>query len=181
MYAAEPVLNLDLRSAVYEQTALTQPALFVVEYALAKLCMDWGIRPKAMIGHSIGEYVAACLAGVFKLEDALALVAARGRLMQSLPAGAMLAVGMPAGELTPFLANGLSLAAVNGPTLCTVAGEFEAIASLAETLSAKGIDHRRLHTSHAFHSAMVEPILDEFAKSPARSNSTRLRFLTFPT
>ncbi|HZN09623.1 MAG TPA: condensation domain-containing protein, partial [Pyrinomonadaceae bacterium] len=136
----------------------------VVEYALAKLCMDWGIRPKAMIGHSIGEYVAACLAGVFKLEDALALVAARGRLMQSLPAGQMLAVGMSPEELTPFLTNGLSLAAVNGPTLCTVSGEFEAMAALTATLSAKNIDHRRLHTSHAFHSAMVEPILDEFAK-----------------
>ena len=176
----EPVLDLDLRSAVYEQTALAQPGLFVVEYALAKLCMDWGIRPRAMIGHSIGEYVAACLAGVFTLEDALTLVAARGRLMQSLPAGQMLAVGISAEELTPFLTNGLSLAAVNGASLCTVSGEFEAIASLAETLSAKGIDHRRLHTSHAFHSAMVEPILDEFAKlaGTVKFNSPEIPYIS---
>ena len=110
----EPVLRLDLRSAVCDQTSVTQPALFVVEYALAKLCIEWGIRPKAMIGHSIGEYVAACLAGVFTLEDALTLVAARGRLMQSLPAGEMLAVGMSAEELTPVVTDGLSLGAVNG-------------------------------------------------------------------
>src|SRR5207248_7126027 len=98
------------------QTFITQPALFVVEYALAKLWMKWGVHPQAMIGHSIGEYVAACLAGVFSLEDALALVAVRGRMMQQLPGGAMLAVPLSEKQLYPLLNKHLSLAAINGPS-----------------------------------------------------------------
>src|SRR5205807_3444255 len=127
----EPMLGVDLRSVIYpgsetshhlNQTSLTQPALFVVEYALAELCMSWGIRPKAMIGHSIGEYVAACLAEVFSLEDALPLVAARGRLVQKQPAGAMLAIRLPAQEIKDLLGRRLSLAAINGPSLGVASG-----------------------------------------------------------
>src|SRR6266498_2378921 len=123
----KPHLEFDLRKVLYpnedqveeasqqlKQTFITQPALFVVEYALAQLWMELGIRPQAMIGHSIGEYVAACLAGVFSLEDALALVAARSRLMQQLPPGAMLAVSLSEQAIGPFLSPHLSLAAVNG-------------------------------------------------------------------
>ena len=175
-----PLLGLDLRQAMFEgteeagrrleQTALAQPALFVIEHALAKLWMDRGVRPRAMLGHSLGEYVAACLAGVFSLEDALALVAERGRLMQSLPAGAMLAVPLPEAEILPLLGPELSLAAINGPSRTVVSGPQEAVAALEAELERRGTAGRRLHTSHAFHSAMMEPILDAFA---ARVRATR--------
>lgn len=172
-----PQLGLDLRAVIYptetgtaeaaqealRQTALTQPALFVIEYALARLLMVWGIRPEALIGHSIGEYVAACLAGVFSLEDALALVAERGRLMQQMPPGAMLSVRLGEAELAPFLCAGLSLAAVNAPAQCVVAGPADAIAGLQKQLAERGHDCLRLRTSHAFHSEMMQPVLAPFA------------------
>jgi len=175
-----PHLGLDLRQVLYperpeaagelaerlEQTALAQPALFAVEHALARLWMEWGVQPQAMMGHSIGEYVAACLAGVMTLPEALALVAARGRLMQGLPPGAMLAVPLAAAEVAPILASQggrLSLAATNAPARSVVSGPEEAIAALAERLARDGVTGaRRLHTSHAFHSAMMEPILAPF-------------------
>ncbi len=172
-----PHLGLDLREVLYpsadresaaqrlERTELTQPALFVVEYALARLWMSWGVRPAAMLGHSVGEYVAACLAGVFSLEDALALVAARGRLIQGLPGGAMLAVPQPEAEVAAKLAEvgeGLALAAVNGPEFCVVSGPETAVEALRVRLDAEGVECTRLHTSHAFHSAMMDPILGPF-------------------
>jgi len=170
-----PHLGLDLRQVLYpeaeqyleavqrlSQTALTQPALFVVEYALAKLWMAWGIQPQAMIGHSLGEYVAACLAGVFSLEDALSLVAARGRLIQQLPGGLMLAVNLPEHEITPLLNDNLSLAATNNASQCVISGPMDDIARLERQLEAKGRQGLRLSTSHAFHSRLMEPILDQF-------------------
>jgi amino acid adenylation domain-containing protein len=179
-----PSLGLDLREVLFpapdravaaaarlERTALTQPALFTVEYALARLWMEWGVRPRGMIGHSIGEYVAACLAGVFSLEDALELVALRGQLMDALPAGAMLAVPLSEAELAPLLGERLALAAVNGPSLCVVSGateEVERLRSEAEPLLAAGRECRALRTSHAFHSAVLDPILDEFAAAVRR-------------
>ena len=172
----EPHLELDLRTLLHpseterdtaaerlRQTVFAQTALFTVEYALARLWISWGVRPRAMAGHSIGEYVAACLAGVFSLEDALALVAERGRLMQAMPSGAMLHVAAPAAELEGRLGEELSLAAINAPARSVVSGPDAAIEALAAKLEAEGIDHRRLHTSHAFHSAMMDPILERFA------------------
>jgi amino acid adenylation domain-containing protein len=180
----EPHLGFDLREVLYpgtgadpeeaakrlQQTAVTQPALFVVEYALAKLWMSWGVRPQAMLGHSIGEWTAACLAGVFKLEDALALVAERGRLMQRMPPGSMLAVPLPEAEVTALLANHpeVSLATINRLDTCVVSGPPEAIAALEKELTAKELDIRPLHTSHAFHSAMMDPILAELAAAVAK-------------
>ncbi len=142
------------------QTWLTQPALFAIEYALAQWWKSLGIEPAAMAGHSIGEYVAACLSGVFSLEDALAIVAARGRLIYDLPAGAMLAVPLSAAEIE--LPKNLSLAAVNNPAMCVVSGPTDANAAYEESLAKQSIACRRLFTSHAFHSAMMEPILDAF-------------------
>jgi phthiocerol/phenolphthiocerol synthesis type-I polyketide synthase E len=170
----KPHLGLDLRTILLSehattvadqlvQTAITQPALFVVEYALAKLWMEWGVQPSAMIGHSIGEYVAACLAGVFSLHDVLKLVAVRGKFMQGLPRGSMLAVPLSEQEIHPYLNADLNLAALNEPSRCVVSGPTEAIETLAAQLEAKGIQSRPLHTSHAFHSAMMEPILEPFA------------------
>ena len=150
------------------QTAVSQPALFVVGYALARLWQAWGIVPDALLGHSIGEYVAAALAGVFSLEDALAAVAARGALMQGLPAGAMLSVALPEPALEPFLGDGLSLAAVNAPALSVVSGPAAAVADLAERLAAAGVDCRRLHTSHAFHSPAMEPVVAPFVARLSR-------------
>jgi amino acid adenylation domain-containing protein len=168
-------LGFDLRDVLYpraggsaeaaerlRQTSLTQPALFVVEYALARLWMSWGVRPAAMIGHSIGEYVAACLAGVFSLEDALKLVALRGRLIQKLPEGAMLSVPLAEEELRGLLGEELSVAAVNGPSLCAASGPSEAIDDLQRRLAARGVESKRLHTSHAFHSQMMAPAVAEF-------------------
>ncbi len=168
-------LGLDLRRALYpqkeemeaaaeklNQTWLTQPALFSIEYALARWWISLGVEPAAMVGHSIGEYVAACLAGVFSLEDALAIVAARGRLVYELPAGSMLAVPLAADEIK--LDGALSLAAVNSPQICVVSGPTPEIAALEEKLAKQSVASRRLFTSHAFHSAMMDPILDRFEK-----------------
>jgi len=150
-----------------DQTQYAQPALFVVAYALAQLWMSWGVQPQAMLGHSLGEYVAACLAGVLSLNDALALIALRGRLMQTLPAGAMLSVALPEHLLVARLSAELALAAVNAPALCVVSGPPQAIAALHEQLRAEGVECRQLHTSHAFHSAMIDPILERFAAAVA--------------
>ncbi|MEV4413083.1 type I polyketide synthase [Catellatospora sp. NPDC049609] len=174
--ALAPLLGLDLRHVLYRdrddellrQTRITQPALFAVEYALARLWMHRGVRPAAAAGHSIGEYVAACLAGVFTLPDALAIVAERGRLMQSLPAGAMLSVPLPAGRLADRLPRGVELAAANAPSLSVVSGPADAIDAFAAALRAEGVATRLLRTSHAFHSAMMEPVLAEFAEHVAR-------------
>ena len=168
-----PELGADLRDLLYppassdaaaealRNTAIAQPAIFAVEYALAQLWISWGVRPAAMAGHSVGEFVAACLAGVMALPDALSLVAARGRLMQALPGGAMLAVRLPEAELLKLLPASVSLAAVNAPSLCVAAGPFDAIAELEAALDERGAMGRRLHTSHAFHSAMTDPVLPE--------------------
>ena len=146
------------------QTRLTQPALFVIEYALAKLWMSWGIQPAAMIGHSVGEYVAACLAGVFTLEDALSLVAERAALVQAQPSGAMLSVRLPEKDVLPLLNSHLAIAAINSPNLCVVSGPHDAIDGLEKQLESRGVMARRLHTSHAFHSPMMEPVLAPFTE-----------------
>lgn len=160
MYPAEG--RADVAQQQLDQTGLTQPALFVMEYALARLWMSWGVCPQAMIGHSIGEYVAACLAGVLSLSDALRLVAVRGRLMQQQPCGAMLAVPLSEEQVVPYLRDGLSLAAVNAHTQCVVSGAPEHIEQFERTLAADGIEGRRLRTSHAFHSGMMDPIMNTF-------------------
>jgi acyl transferase domain-containing protein len=176
----ETHIGLDLRDTLYPgqgtfsprtsdpepltQTSFAQPAIFVIEYALAKLWMEWDIMPRAMIGHSIGEYAAACLSGVFSLEDALSLVAARGQMMQQLPEGAMLAVTLPENDLKSLLDKKLSLAAVNGPSQCVVSGAIEAVEAFRNQLDQKNISSRPLHTSHAFHSDMTDPILKPFTE-----------------
>ncbi|GHO60131.1 polyketide synthase [Ktedonobacter robiniae] len=172
----KPHLGFDLRALLYpassqqeveasqrlNQTYVTQPALFVIEYAMAQLWMKWGLKPGAMIGHSIGEYVAACLAGVFTLEEALALVALRGRLMQELPAGAMTSVPLPEREVRALLGPQLSIAACNSLSDCVVSGPFDAVEQLERKLQERDILCRRLHTSHAFHSQMMDPMLERF-------------------
>ena len=166
-----PHLGFDLRRKLFpapgeetsdlDRTELAQPALFTVEYALARLWMAWGVRPRAMIGHSLGEVVAACLAGVLSLADALELVALRGRAMGALPAGSMLAVPLSAAELAALLPGfpGVELAAANAPELSVAAGPAEPVAAFRAALASRGIDARPLRTSHAFHSAMMEPVL----------------------
>lgn len=169
-----PHLSYDLRQILYpnklaegtlpylQQTSFAQPALFVIEYALASLWMEWGAQPQAMIGHSIGEYVAACLAGVFALEDALRLVALRGKLMQQVQGGAMLAVSLPEYKVKVLLNGKLSLAAINHSSLCTISGTIEDIEQLQKYLTINGIHWSRLYTSHAFHSKMMDPVVEPF-------------------
>ncbi len=184
-----PHLGFDLRDALFppggeeeaaaeklRRTGLTQPALFTVEYALARLWMSWGVQPEAMIGHSIGETVAACLAGVFSLEDALAFVAARGGMMERLPSGAMLAVLLPEDEARAFVAEPLSLAVVS-PAQCVISGPHAAVEALEARLEAAGVVFTRLQTSHAFHSAMMEPMLPELTE---RLRAMTLRPLKIP-
>ncbi len=142
------------------QTVLAQPAMFVIEYALARLLKQWGMQPRAMLGYSLGEYVAACLSGVLSLEEALTLVAKRAQLIQSLPVGAMLAVPLSEEAVQPFLSNSVNLAVINSPSTCIVAGPPGAIAALEQTLWAREVACRRVETSHAFHSAMLAPIAD---------------------
>ncbi|MBW4678260.1 MAG: SDR family NAD(P)-dependent oxidoreductase [Desmonostoc geniculatum HA4340-LM1] len=149
-------------TSLLNQTFLTQPAIFVIEYALAQLWISWGIRPTAMIGYSIGEYVAACLAGVLSLEDALTLVAKRAQMIQELPEGAMLAVGLSEEEIQPFLSEKINLSAINGSSLCVVAGATDAVEELERRLSDKNLVGKRLQTTHAFHSLMMEAIAPAF-------------------
>jgi acyl transferase domain-containing protein len=151
-----------------KQTYITQPAMFLMEYALAKLWESWGIRPHAMIGHSLGEYVAACVAGVFSFEQGLQLVLRRGALMQKTEAGAMLAVALSEAEALMLVGDELALAAVNGPTQCVLSGPEAAIAKLETQLHADRVSCKRLNTSHAFHSGLMESILDDFRDELAR-------------
>jgi acyl transferase domain-containing protein len=189
----KPDLGLDLREVLYpesanaeeaarllSQTFITQPALFVVEYALARLWMEWGVQPEAMIGHSIGEYIAACLSGVLSLEDALKLVVQRGRVMQAMPPGAMLSVSMSAEQIRPLLGERLSVAAINAPSLCVVSGEIEAVESLERRMAEEGVFCRRLHTSHAFHSEMMEPALAPFVEEvrKVRLNPPKIPYIS---
>ncbi|WDE09237.1 acyltransferase domain-containing protein [Thalassomonas viridans] len=150
-------------AALLQQTRYTQPVLFAYEYALAQLYISWGIEAEVMIGHSLGEYVAACLAGVWSLRDSLLLVARRGRLMQTLEAGAMLSVSLEHEQLAPLLDDSCDIAAINTPAQTVVSGPVAAIGALALKLQDRQVPCKRLKTDHAFHSAMTDGILADFA------------------
>jgi 8-amino-7-oxononanoate synthase len=151
-----------------DDTAYTQPALFALEYALAQLWMSWGISPAVVMGHSVGEYVAACVAGVFSLEDGLKLIAARGRLMQALPQnGAMVSVLADEAKVAAVVqrqGGAVSIAAINGPQSIVISGASAVVAAIAGELEAEGIKTKPLQVSHAFHSSLMEPMLAEFAQ-----------------
>lgn len=168
-------LGMDIREAIFHadsndpaaaerlaQASITQPALFVTEYSLAQLWMSWGIRPHAMIGHSVGEYTAACLANVFTLPKALRLIAARGRLIQNQPHGSMLAIMRSETECRRFVSDRVSIAAINSPSLCVISGETTEIDSIVAQLERESIACQPLMTSHAFHSPMMDPVIEPF-------------------
>jgi acyl transferase domain-containing protein len=159
--------DLEAANAILRETRYAQPALFVVEYALACQLVAWQMQPDAMLGHSLGEYVAATLAGVFAVEDALQLVALRGRLMQAMEPGAMLAIASDEATVSGWLGAGIELAAVNSARACVVSGTVAAIDALAVRLESEGVNCRRLQTSHAFHSIMMQPLADEFRAAVA--------------
>ncbi|MFF9347884.1 beta-ketoacyl synthase N-terminal-like domain-containing protein [Streptomyces sp. NPDC014734] len=186
-----PLIGRDLREIVFaadgdgarerlRQTRYTQPAVFCVDYALARLLMSWGVRPDAMTGHSIGELVAACLAGVFTLEDALRVVARRAALMQDLPPGRMLSVLLDEDALTGALDGRATIAAVNAPGSCVVAGTPQEVAGARRLLTERGVSVKELETSHAFHTALVEPALPGLAEvlRQVRLNRPRIPFLS---
>jgi acyl transferase domain-containing protein/NADPH:quinone reductase-like Zn-dependent oxidoreductase len=186
---ADPLLPRPLREVIFaadgplDQTQYTQPALFAVEYALAELWRAWGVTPDVLIGHSVGEYVAACLAGVFSLEDGLRLIVERGRLMQSLPpGGAMAAVFAGEGAVREELARHaeVSIGAVNGPEQTVISGAAAAVDAACASFAARGVRCQRLPVSHAFHSPLVEPILDRFEQAAAAVSlaSPRLRLIS---
>jgi phthiocerol/phenolphthiocerol synthesis type-I polyketide synthase E len=171
----KPMLGADLKKLLFpttrdrnhaaealKDTKWAQPALFTIGYALAELWTSWGVKPSAMIGHSVGEYVAAMLAGVMSLEDALAIIAKRGKLISDLPRGSMLAVMSPPENLERFVDGEISIAAVNAPSFAVLSGPDAAIERLEKTLAQEQLPARRLHTSHAFHSSMMDTILAEF-------------------
>ena len=184
-----PLLGFDLREVLYPPpgaealaaerlapTAVTQPALFVIEYSLAQAWLRLGVEPDGMIGHSVGEYVAACLGGTFERDEALRLVAERGRLIQELPGGTMLAVRAGADAVRRLLPADLEIAGENAPNQTVVSGETDAIARFEAILEEHALAARRLATSHAFHSAMMDPILEPFGRAVAatrRSAPTR--------
>lgn len=160
------IYGAEVDQRLLDQTAYTQPALFAVEYALSRLWQSWGIEPAAVMGHSVGEYVAACIAGLFSLEDGLRLIATRGRMIQQLPLnGGMLAVLGDEQTVRQMIAtqfDTLSVAAVNGPHNTVVSGELDAIRKAAVVLQESGLRTQQLKVSHAFHSRLMEPILDGF-------------------
>ena len=165
------LFTADSASSPLGQTAYAQPALFAIGYSLAMLWQSWGVRPVAMLGHSLGEYTAACVAGVLSLEDALPLVATRARLMQALPSGGAMAVVLAdearvTEALRPF-AGRLSIAALNGPTNIVISGDVDALTELLASLAAAGVSAQRLDVSHAFHSHRMEPVLADFRKAAA--------------
>jgi malonyl CoA-acyl carrier protein transacylase/NAD(P)-dependent dehydrogenase (short-subunit alcohol dehydrogenase family) len=161
-----------------ERPSIALPALFIVQYAQAELWMSWGVRPAAMIGHSMGEYTAACLAGVFSLEEALELVVLRGRLFERVSGGGMLSVPLSEDALRPLLGDELSVAAVNAPELCVASGPRDAIDRLERSLAEREIEARRIHIDVAAHSSMLEPILEDFGArlAKARMEPPRIPF-----
>ncbi|MDR3329259.1 MAG: acyltransferase domain-containing protein [Prevotellaceae bacterium] len=168
-----PEVGRDIREVLYpkgsaeeaqqliNQTFITQPALFTISYAQACLLRSWGLQPDYLMGHSVGEYVAAALAGIFSLQDALKAVAYRAKLVQALPGGAMCAVLLPEAELAPLLTPALAIGVVNYPGLCVASGPYGEVEALEALLSQKKIFNKRIPTSHAFHSAMMEPMLEQ--------------------
>ena len=170
----KPILELDIRDLLFpktnneetakklEQTVYTQPALFIIEYGLAQLLLSYGIKPYSMIGHSIGDYVAACLSGVFSLEDALLIIAMRARQMQNQSPGSMLSVRAGEAEIITYLDDDICLAAVNSPNLVVLSGPTEKIKETSGKLSIANIENRVLFTSHAYHSKMMEPAIQPF-------------------
>jgi acyl transferase domain-containing protein/NADPH:quinone reductase-like Zn-dependent oxidoreductase/NAD(P)-dependent dehydrogenase (short-subunit alcohol dehydrogenase family) len=187
-YLDRPLLDIlftkDSGLVRINQTVYTQPALFAVEFALTELWRSWGVTPTVVIGHSVGEYVAACVAGVFSLEDGLRLIALRGQLMQSLPAGgAMAAVFAPEALVVPMIvphAASLAIAAANGPRQTVISGEGAAVAEVCRRLEQQGVGCHPLPVSHAFHSPLVEPILDQFeqAAQSVRFAAPRIRLIS---
>ena len=163
-----PVADVAAATAELETPRFALPALFATEYATSRLLQSWGVAPAGMIGHSMGEYVAACVAGVFTLRDALTLVMERARLFETLPAGGMLSVELSEEALTPLLGTELSIAAVNSPNLCVASGPVAAIDALQAELQRREIESTRIHISVAAHSVMLEPILAEFGRVCAR-------------
>lgn len=167
--------GLDLYRCVYasgdENSAAKQlaqpgtslPALFTMEYAMARLWMSWGLKPHGLIGHSFGEYVAACIAGVFSLEEGLWLATMRGRLMEKLPPGAMTAVRLSSEEIVPYLPGSVAVSAVNSGKDCTISGSPGDLEQVEQRLQQNGIGHRRLDVPYAYHSVMVDSILEEFS------------------
>ena len=185
-------IGADLRDVLYpevadevatdrlKETVFAQPAIFVIETGLAKLWQSWGILPAAMIGHSVGEFAAACLAGVFSLEEGLTILATRGRLMGDLPGGAMLSVRLSEYAIQPYL-GGADLAAVNGKDLCVLAGSHENAATVQARLEADGVTVKYLHTSHGFHSRMMDPVIDPFAAEIAKATLRKPEIPIFST
>ncbi|MGD0097335.1 MAG: amino acid adenylation domain-containing protein [Terracidiphilus sp.] len=176
-----PLLDLDLREVLFPkdagskncaealtETRLAQPALFITELAMARQWMAWGIEPKAMTGHSVGEFVAAVVAEVMSREEALRVVAARGRFMQQMDRGAMLSVRLGEGRIKELLDERLSIAALNSPSLSVVSGPIDAIEELEKQLEREPVECKRLRTSHAFHSGMMDPMLEAFEKEVSR-------------
>ncbi|NEQ18469.1 MAG: acyltransferase domain-containing protein, partial [Moorea sp. SIO3E2] len=164
----EVLYSLEAEESVLEQTAYTQPALFALEYALFQLWQSWGIKPDVVMGHSVGEYVAATVAGVWSLEDGLKLIAARGRLMQQLPSGgemfSVMASESKVRETLKEMALGeqVAIAAINGPQSIVISGESEAVRAIATNLESETIKTKQLQVSHAFHSPLMEPMLVEW-------------------
>lgn len=176
-----PYLDIDLRQLMFptddnleeaakelKRPSRNLPAIFMTEYALAQLWCSWGIEPAALTGHSLGEYTAACLAGVLSLKDALFVVTLRGKLFETLPEGGMVSVPMTEEALQPYLTNGLAIAVINNPELCVVSGELAALEKLEAALAEKEIEVRRVRINVAAHSPMLEPILDEFGRELAQ-------------
>jgi acyl transferase domain-containing protein len=183
-----PLLPRPLLSVLYpepgqdspiDETEYTQPALFAIEYALAQLWRSWGIEPAVVMGHSVGQYVAACVAGVFSLEEGLRLIAERARLMGALPRdGEMVAVLADEARVARLLepvASGVSIAASNGPSEVVISGTRDGVHQVVEQLSAEGVKTRRLTVSHAFHSPLMSPMLPAFSEAAARVKYTAPR------
>jgi acyl transferase domain-containing protein len=169
--------------ALLDETAYTQPALFAIEYALAELWRSWGIQPDAMLGHSVGEYVAACVAGVFGLEDGLRLIAKRGALMQALPRGRMAAIFAEQDRVAAVVRNharDVSIAAVNGPAHVVISGRGEVVEAITQEFAGQGVEATMLVVSHAFHSVLQEPILEAFEQAAAqiRYRAPQLRLVS---
>lgn len=160
--------RFDAAARELDRPLWSQPALFVCDWALAQLWLSWGVKPEALLGHSLGEYVAACLAGVFTLEEALGLVVARGRLMEAMPPGGMVSVLAPVEQVSELMGPAVSVAAINGPETCVLSGPLPELEAAEQALTARGIEHKRVRYARAAHSSMMEPYLEGFAREVAR-------------